>query len=65
MIASSYSSLEPHRRLGLILCQNVPLSPETWLHLYDAAGDFWIIAVHLRSCVLHVSFPLCGLFNSL
>jgi hypothetical protein len=59
------SSLEPHRRLGLILHQNVPLSPEAWVHLHDATGDPGVAAVHLCRRVLYVSLPLCGLFSTL
>lgn len=60
-----YSSMEPRGRLGLILHQNVPLSPETWVHLHDPTGDPGIAAVHLRRRVLYISPPLCGLFSTL
>jgi hypothetical protein len=63
--ALCYSSLEPCRRLGLILHQNVPLSPETRVHLHDAAGDPGVAAVHLCRRVLYISLPLRGLFSTL
>lgn len=63
--AVCYSSLEQHERFGLLLCQSVPLPPETWVHMYYAAGDPGITAVHLCSCAFYISVPLCGLFSAI